>query len=369
MKFNSVASSRGDYPFTAITFGLGTSKWETMASSIAMKVRREGQGNPGFKHPVLFPKLSFFYDENLHGEGKELEWLFDEAIECSMKTMYPDFISLTGNGYAPSIYKKYGVYKEEMTKGRLKEQKILNDMNPALINHEFAIYLQPKYNIDTNEIIGAEALVRWIQGSNVVSPGEFIPIFEQNGFIAKLDVYVWEETLKYLKWRKDNKLKLFPISVNVSRAFLSITSFVETARALVKKYDIEPKYLELEITETIFADINIVKETVDKLRADGFKVLMDDFGSGYSSLNVLKDIEFDVVKIDLKFFSKTDEKSLLVIQKVIELCNELNIPAIAEGVETEMYVNLLKKYGCHYAQGYFYSKPIAVNDFNALYDK
>lgn len=109
MKFNSVASSRGDYPFTAITFGIGTGRWETMCSSVAMKVRREGQGKAGFKHPVLFPKLSFFFDESLHGEGKPLEWLFDEAIECSMKTMYPDFISLTGDGYAPRMYKKYGV--------------------------------------------------------------------------------------------------------------------------------------------------------------------------------------------------------------------------------------------------------------------
>ena len=109
MKFNSVASSRGDYPFTALTFGLGTGKWESMASSVCMKVRTDGQGKPGLKHPVLFPKLSFFYDENLHGEGRELEWLFDEALRCSMKTMYPDFISCTGDGYAPSIYKKYGV--------------------------------------------------------------------------------------------------------------------------------------------------------------------------------------------------------------------------------------------------------------------
>jgi len=109
MKFNSVASSRGDYPFTAITFGLGTGKFETMCSSVAMSVRKGGQGKPGFKHPVLFPKLSFFYDDNLHGDGKEFEWLFDEALDCSMKTMYPDFISLSGDGYAPSIYKKYGV--------------------------------------------------------------------------------------------------------------------------------------------------------------------------------------------------------------------------------------------------------------------
>ena len=114
MKFNSVASSRGDYPFTAITFGLGTGKFETMCSSICMKVRKNGQGKAGFKHPVLFPKLSFFYDESLHGEGKELEWLFDEALECSMKTMYPDFISLTGDGYTSETYKKYGVATSKM---------------------------------------------------------------------------------------------------------------------------------------------------------------------------------------------------------------------------------------------------------------
>lgn len=109
MKFNSVASSRGDYPFTSVTFGIGTGRWETMCSSAAMRVRRNGQGKPGFRHPVLFPKLSFFYDENLHGEGKPLEWLFDEAIECSAHTMYPDFISLTGDGYAPRMYRKYGL--------------------------------------------------------------------------------------------------------------------------------------------------------------------------------------------------------------------------------------------------------------------
>lgn len=114
MKFNSVASSRGDYPFTAITFGLGTGKFETMCSSVCMKVRKGGQGKEGLKHPVLFPKLSFFYDESLHGEGKELEWLFDEALECSMKTMYPDFISLTGDGYTSETYKKYGVATSKM---------------------------------------------------------------------------------------------------------------------------------------------------------------------------------------------------------------------------------------------------------------
>lgn len=132
MKFNSVASSRGDYPFTSVTFGLGTNRFETMLSSVCMKVRKNGQGNEGHKHPVLFPKLSFFYDENLHGEGKPLEWLFDEAIHCSSKSMYPDFLSCTGDGYGPSIYKKYGVTISRMgCRANLSPWFIRGGMEPA----------------------------------------------------------------------------------------------------------------------------------------------------------------------------------------------------------------------------------------------
>lgn len=137
MKFNSVASSRGDYPFTSISFGLGTNKFETMASSSCLKVRKEGQGNKGFKHPVLFPKLSFFYDEELHGEGKELEWLFEEALDCSSKAMYPDYISCTGDGYAPEIYKKYGKTISRMgCRANLSPWYIRGGMFPADENDE-----------------------------------------------------------------------------------------------------------------------------------------------------------------------------------------------------------------------------------------
>lgn len=267
------------------------------------------------------------------------------------------------------IGKNLGIYKPEMKETRLKEQSILNEMNQALDNGEFVIYFQPKFDIFTGKIVGAESLVRWLKNGKVISPGEFIPIFEKNGFIAKLDLFVWEETVKYLKLRQDENKPMFPISVNVSRTILGNSDFIDSVVNLVKKYNIPPKYLELEITETIFSDVDLVKSTVNKLREHGFKVLMDDFGSGYSSLNVLKDIEFDVVKIDLKFFSKYDEKSLKIIDSVIKLCNKLNIPAIAEGVETKIYVDLLKEFGCKYAQGFFYSKPISVNDFNLLIEK
>lgn len=267
------------------------------------------------------------------------------------------------------IGKNLGIYKPEMKETRLKEQNILNEMNQALDNGEFVIYFQPKFDIFSGKIVGAESLVRWLKNGKIISPGEFIPIFEKNGFIAKLDLFVWEETIKYLKGRQDENKPMFPISVNVSRTILGNNDFVDSVVNLIKKYKISPKYLELEITETIFSDVDLVKSTVNKLRENGFKVLMDDFGSGYSSLNVLKEIEFDVVKIDLKFFSKYDEKSLKIIDSVIKLCNKLNIPAIAEGVETKIYVDLLKKFGCKYAQGYFYSKPICVSDFNLLIEQ
>lgn len=132
MKFNSVSSSRGDYPFTSISLGLGTGKFETMATSVCLKVRKEGQGKPGFKHPVLFPKISFFFDKDLHGKGKELEWLFDEAIDCSSKAMYPDYISCTGDGYGPSMYKKYGVTISRMgCRANLSPWYVRGGMDPA----------------------------------------------------------------------------------------------------------------------------------------------------------------------------------------------------------------------------------------------
>ena len=137
MKFNSVASSRGDYPFTSISFGLGTSLFETMASSVCLRVRKNGQGKNGFKHPVLFPKLSFFYDEELHGEGKELEWLFEEALDCSSKAMYPDYISCSGDGYAPEIYKKYGKTISRMgCRANLSPWYVRGGMFPADENDE-----------------------------------------------------------------------------------------------------------------------------------------------------------------------------------------------------------------------------------------
>lgn len=285
----------------------------------------------------------------------------------SIETML-DYCKQAAKTIKKRYVKTYALYNESMFESRVAEQKVINRMNQALADKEFNIYLQPKYDIYKNELAGAEALVRWVKDDKVIPPNQFIPIFEQNGFITKLDYYVWEETLKYLKWRKDNGYKLIPISVNVSRTFLTIPNCKNIIINLVDKYGIDHKYFELEITETLFSDIDLVRDKVNDLRKEGFKVLMDDFGSGYSSLNVLKDVEFDVLKIDLKFFSNDSNKSQKIIEAVINLAHELNIPAIAEGVETKEYIDMLKKYGCQYAQGFYFDKPMNIKSFNQKYN-
>ena len=280
-----------------------------------------------------------------------------------------DYATLAAKKIKGSIGPSYLKYDDKMRDDLALEQNYISSFDQALKNHEFIIYLQPKYDIIMNKIIGAEALVRWGKNGTIISPGEFIPIFERNGLIDKLDKYVWEETVKYIRWRMDNRLPVFGISVNVSRIFLSMNSFIDDIISLVKKYDVPSCLLELEITETIFSNVNLIKDTVQKLRDNGFKVLMDDFGSGYSGLNVLKDVDFDAIKIDLKFFSRNDKKSQNIIKSVLDIAHAIDIPAIAEGVESQEYIELLKKYGCNWAQGYFYSKPLPIEEFNKLCEK
>ena len=289
--------------------------------------------------------------------------VFDYKIEVSEMLAYAALAAKTIKGIIGPQYIKYD---DKMGNDIALEQKYISSFEAALKKGEFYIYLQPKYDIIMEKIVGAEALVRWGIDGRIISPGEFIPIFERNGLINQLDRYVWEETVKYIRWRMDNKLPVFGISVNVSRIFLSMNNFIDDIIALVNKYNVPPRYLELEITESIFSDVNLISDTVKRLRANGFKILMDDFGSGYSGLNVLKEVEFDALKIDLKFFSRNDKKSQNIIKSVLDIAHAIDIPAIAEGVETIEYIELLKNYGCNYAQGFYYSKPLPIDEFNKL---
>jgi len=276
--------------------------------------------------------------------------------------------SVKGNYAVHSAY-----YNEDMHEKMSNEQSVLINMNSALKNHEFIVFYQPKHSLDDNRVIGAEALVRWNSPERgIISPGLFIPIFEDNGFITKLDRYVWEETCKFIRRQIDNGKKLVPISVNVSRINLYNSEFVQTLRDLVDKYDIPTRLLELEFTESAYVDNpQLMLQTMSNLQEFGFKVEMDDFGSGYSSLNMLKDVPVDVLKIDLKFLSKSEnsDKAVIIMSSIIRMAKWLGIPSIVEGVETKEQIDYLKSIGCTMVQGYYFSKPLPEYEFTEYLEK
>ena len=264
-------------------------------------------------------------------------------------------------------------YTEELRAKIIREQNIINEMEHALETGEFVVYFQPKYELDHCRPSGAEALVRWKKADGtIVSPGDFIPVFESNGFIIRLDYYVWDQVCRYIKNNLAHRGDSEVISVNVSRVNLYNPDFLESLVNLVEKYKIPPKYLHLELTESAFSDdARMIQNAVDYLHKAGFTILMDDFGSGYSSLNVLKDIDIDVLKIDMRFLSKgsSEERGEKILEAVIKMAKSLDMLVIAEGVEEEKQVKMLKRLGCDYIQGYYFAKPMPKKDYVKLLQK
>ncbi len=264
-----------------------------------------------------------------------------------------------------------GVFKPEMSMRLEKEQEIVNEMVQALADEQFIVYLQPKYSLETNAPAGAEALVRWMHPKKgMVSPGLFIPVFEKNGFIERLDHYVWEVICKYLRKWIDEGIKPHPISVNISRVDLYNPQIVEFIIGLVDKYSLPHELFQLELTETAYMDNpHIMKQVVSGLKENGFTVMMDDFGSGYSSLSVLKEIEVDVLKIDMRFFDSNgvnDGRSENIIASVVRMAKWLGMPAVAEGVEKAEQVNFLGSVGCEYVQGFYFARPMPIDEYEKL---
>ncbi len=260
-------------------------------------------------------------------------------------------------------------FNEEMEQQLLREKTIEDCMGGALALGEFQVYYQPKYCMADNEIVGAEALVRWQNKDyGFMSPAEFIPIFEKNGFIVELDFYVMEQVYKMLQGRLERGEKTVRISINQSRLHFAQKNYIERLNELRDKYGIPRELIELELTESIFAHMKDISEMVDKLKANGYYLSVDDFGAGYSSLNMLKEISIDTLKIDKDFLSGEDKSGRYqkVIQKVVELANDLNMDIICEGVEREEQAEFLQSIGCMYAQGYLYAKPMAEDDFLQL---
>ena len=267
-------------------------------------------------------------------------------------------------------FEKYDFYDEEDRNRIVAEQHIEDSMEQALANEEFEVFLQPKCDFATGELRGAEALVRWNRGENrLVPPNEFIPVFERNGFILRLDMFILEQIAKLLAKWQDEKKKMVPIAVNFSRLHLNDSRYIPQMRRLVAKHGVDPKWVEAELTENvIFNNLERVQEVVRELHLYGFSVAMDDFGSGYSSLNLLKDLHFDTIKLDKEFLNEFEEnpRSRPVIEGAVKMLKTLEVNVVAEGVETREQADFLRGTGCDLAQGYFFSRPVSIATFEQM---
>lgn len=267
-----------------------------------------------------------------------------------------------------SYFDRVALYDPGMREALVLEREVVAGIESALREDRIELFLQPKCNIRTGKIVGAEALARWRHPERgIVAPGEFIPLIERNGLVRSLDLRVWEKTAAWIRGLIDEGVQPVPVSVNVSRADIYLVDVAAELHALVERYGIEPSLIEVEITEGAYSERpDRIVAAFDELAERGFTVLMDDFGSGYSSLNMLKDINVDVLKIDMRFLDRDDRRSKDIMESVIRMARWLDLPVIAEGVETREQVNFLLDVGCSYAQGYYYARPMEAAAFEAL---
>lgn len=263
------------------------------------------------------------------------------------------------------------VYSPDMEEKVEEEIKLLTEVQEGLSKDEFTFFVQPQCDISNGKIVGGESLVRWIHGEKgLIPPGKFIPILEKNGFIADLDRIVWKKVCQWLRAWIDKGYQPVPISINVSRIDIFSMDVPAYLAELLETYELPTHLLKIEITESAYAeDDDKIVTTVKQLRDANFLVMMDDFGSGYSSLNMLKSIAVDVLKIDMRFLeisSQNEEKGIGILESVINMARQMRIPIVVEGVETQEQENFLLKMGCRYTQGYYYYRPMSIADFEKL---
>lgn len=269
--------------------------------------------------------------------------------------------------------KEISFYDDSLRKQLLREQRITDDMEQALRERQFHVYFQPKYDIFSETLSGAEALVRWIHPQNgFMSPAEFIPVFESNGFITEVDMFVWDETCRKIREWLDKYNCYVPISVNVSRKDIYKPNLPQILLDTVHRHGLEPKHLHLEITESAYVENpDQLLQVVEELKKLGFKIEMDDFGSGYSSLNMLASMPIDMLKLDMNFVKNYSEEnnSRGIMSFVIGLAKWMNLYVVAEGVETKEQLELLRGMDCNLAQGYYFSKPLPAEKFEKVLQK
>ncbi len=286
----------------------------------------------------------------------EMERRFDRAVQAA-NTIKGD--------YGVSI----GYYDAETHNRKLYEARLINDFDDALAAGEFQLYFQPKYNIDKEEpyLASAEALIRWKHPSlGMISPGIFIPLFEKNGLIKKLDFWIWREAIKYMSEWKEKYGKEITLSINISRVDLYSHNLVSYIDENLNRYGVSKDHLYLEITESAYTEnTDQLMSVVKKLQEDGFRIEMDDFGTGYSSLAMLAQVPVDIIKLDMRFVEGMHEsdKQEKMIRLIMDIARYLDIRVIAEGVEDKETVDFLKSVGCNTIQGFYFSKPLPEEEF------
>ncbi|MEG2544879.1 MAG: EAL domain-containing protein, partial [Longicatena sp.] len=263
------------------------------------------------------------------------------------------------------------IYREDYDKQMMKDEQLKQAIKQAFIEHEFIPFYQPKVDVNTGKLVGAEALARWKNNKGeIISPNKFIPLCEETGLVLELDMIIFEEVLVFLKKQIQQGITCVPISVNFSRLHLLSSNFVDKIVEKVRFYEVEPELIEIEITENVmFENIEVVQGFIHQLHEEGFLVAMDDFGSGYSSLNMLKDIAIDILKIDRVFlFDSIDSnRQKIIFSAIIKMAKELHISIVVEGVETLEHIALMKEFGCNVAQGYYFAKPMNEESFEEVF--
>jgi EAL domain-containing protein (putative c-di-GMP-specific phosphodiesterase class I) len=264
-------------------------------------------------------------------------------------------------------------YDEALRQQMRFDAELENDVRSAMKDGDFRVYVQPKYDARTRVLAGGEALIRWQHKTKgFMTPDKFVPLFERNGFITEIDMYVYDKVCAMQRKLIDEGYTPVPISVNQSRLHLYRSDYIETLKTILNRYGLPAKYVELEITENIaLSSGEVLEAAVKKIHSLGFTVSMDDFGSGESSLNILKDIDIDVLKLDRMFFLETENntKARQIIKSVIDMANRLKISTVAEGVENEEQLRFLQDAGCDLIQGYLLGKPMPYEEFEVLFKK
>jgi len=376
--------------FKVINSLFGMSEGDRLLRHIAVRIRAN-LGERDFACHLNADCFAFYMDGDKEPVEQCIETLFDEiaAFGLPFEILCNAGIYLMGDARPASadtaldcaimaqgqvkgsFTQRFSYYTDDLWKSLLGAHEITGIMRKALQERQFLVYYQPQYNHSTGMMVGAEALVRWLHPEKgLIPPNQFIPVFEDNGFISQLDGYVFEEVCAFLRQCLNRFMSVVPISVNLTRHDLFTPGFLDRLEAIRRKYDVPSKYVRIEITESsALGSSHFINKALDKLHSFGFVVEMDDFGSGYSSLNVLKNLDFDVIKLDMRFFEKEQVptgRGGIILSSVVRMVNWLQLPLIVEGVEVAEQADFLRSIGCDHIQGYLYSRPLPEAEFERL---